>query len=55
MILSRDATSPEGEAIKQRMVWYNIGADELDWNWDRSKDEGKTWETLWAIHYTRKK
>jgi len=26
----------------QRMVFYNIGADELDWNWERSVDSGES-------------
>ena len=26
----------------QRMVFYNIGADELDWNWERSVDGGES-------------
>ena len=54
MTLSRDAIV-RGEACKQRMVWYNIEADQLDWNWERSDDSGQTWRTLWQIHYTRRK
>ncbi len=26
----------------QRMVFYNIGADELDWNWERSVNNGES-------------
>jgi hypothetical protein len=52
MILSRDAIV-RGEACKQRMVWYNIEADQFDWNWERSDDGGQTWHPLWQIHYTR--
>jgi hypothetical protein len=37
------------------MVWYNITADEFDWNWERSDDGGKTWEVKWQIKYKRKK
>jgi hypothetical protein len=36
------------------MVWYNIASDQLDWNWERSEDEGTTWTILWQIHYQRK-
>ena len=53
MILQRHATI-EGQAVMQRMVWYNIAPDELDWNWERSDDQGRTWNTLWHIHYTRR-
>jgi hypothetical protein len=44
----------DGKPIIQRMVWYNIAQDELDWNWERSDDEGKTWTVLWQIHYRRR-
>lgn len=53
MILSRDAIV-RGEACKQRMVWYNIEASQLDWNWERSDDGGITWRVLWQIHYQKK-
>ena len=54
MILSRDAIV-KGQACKQRMVWYEILDDTLDWNWERSDDGGETWRVLWQIHYTRRK
>lgn len=53
MILQRKAMS-EGKEILQRMVWYNISKDKLDWNWERSEDAGKTWKVLWKINYSRK-
>ncbi|HUE83698.1 MAG TPA: hypothetical protein VMM84_16475 [Pyrinomonadaceae bacterium] len=53
MVLERKA-SIEGKSILQRMVWYNIKPDSLDWNWERSNDNGKTWELLWKISYRRK-
>lgn len=45
----------QGQACKQRMVWYNITDDEYDWNWERSDDSGKTWDVKWQIKYRRKK
>jgi hypothetical protein len=53
MVLSRTVTVG-GKAIRQRMVWFNIAAGSLDWNWERSDDGGQTWQVLWAIRYTRK-
>ena len=53
MIFSRDAMV-KGEACKQRMVWYNIEANQFDWNWERSDDGGDSWRVLWQIKYTRK-
>lgn len=53
MVLAREAVR-EGKSFLQRMVFYNIGADALDWNWERSLDEGESWEVQWQIHYARK-
>ncbi len=54
MVLQRVA-DPDGKPFLQRMIWYNISADTLDWNWERSDDNGATWRVLWNIHYSRKK
>lgn len=54
MILARDAVRPDGTKVIQRMVFKNITANEFDWNWEASKDGGKTWEVMWPIHYKRK-
>ncbi len=53
MVLSREARR-EGVVFLQRMVWHNIRQDSLDWNWERSDDDGKTWKPLWKIRYTRR-
>ena len=54
MVLQR-SVSGDGQEMLQRMVWYNITPDSLDWSWERSEDQGKTWKTLWPIHYVRRK
>jgi hypothetical protein len=43
----------KGKPISLRMIFYNISANELDWNWESSADGGQTWELKWHIHYTR--
>ena len=43
-----------GKEFMQRMRWYNIQKDSLEWNWERSDDGGATWALLWKIHYSRK-
>lgn len=53
MILSRTAKTDTSEFL-QRMMFYNITADSLDWNWEQSNDEGKTWKLMWQIKYKRK-
>lgn len=52
MILSRSFIKAE-QQTEQRMIFYNISDDSFDWNWERSLDEGKTWELRWKIHYER--
>jgi hypothetical protein len=42
---------PEGSL--QRMRWVDRRTDELTWHWERSRDDGVSWELLWAISYRR--
>lgn len=53
MTLSTEVET-EGKPAQLRMVFFNIEADELDWNWERSEDGGRSWELRWHIHYRRK-
>lgn len=53
MELYRPAHTPDGDPMLQRMLWYNIRQNSLDWNWERSTDGGATWQTVWKIHYER--
>jgi hypothetical protein len=53
MVLQRSATR-QGQTFLQRMIWYNIEHEQFDWNWERSDDDGRTWQVLWQIHYTRR-
>ncbi len=43
-----------GNKVIQRMVFYNIKPDSLTWDWELTKDGGKTWTHQWRIFYTRK-
>lgn len=52
MILQRQATR-EGVDFLQRMVWYDIQEDQLQWHWERSDDDGATWQVLWHLQYER--
>lgn len=53
MVLSRK-TQMDGKEYLQRMQWYDIAANSLTWNWERSDDNGKTWTVIWKINYMRK-
>jgi hypothetical protein len=55
MMLWRAFTSKAGKKLKQRMIFSNIQKDELEWNWESSMDDGKTWKTNWKINYKRRK
>jgi hypothetical protein len=37
----------------RRMLWHDITPDSLAWEWQRSADDGATWETLWHVDYRR--
>ncbi len=54
MILQRESVNGKGVKSMQRMVWKNITANEFDWSWEASQDDGKTWQVQWPIHYKRK-
>lgn len=40
--------------VKQRMVFYDIQADSMTWDWELSRDGGETWELQWRVMYSRK-
>jgi len=54
MVLSREFVKPDGSKVQQRMVFKNITPSQFDWSWERSLDDGKTWQVMWPIHYKRK-
>ena len=53
MVMQRETTR-NGEPLLQRMTWYNITDDALDWDWESSSDGGETWTLNWRIHYSRR-
>lgn len=55
MTLTTEPQMLKGVKTISRMVYYNIKKDSLDWRWEASTDEGKTWKQNWLIHYKRKK
>jgi len=55
MTLSRQIRGKNNDVILQRMVFYNITKDKLDWDWEASKDNGKTWQLNWRLHYIKHK
>jgi hypothetical protein len=56
MILVTPARAlPTGDSIVNRMVFHDIARDSLVWDWEASRDGGRTWELLWSILYRRRK
>lgn len=53
MILSMKGKDKKGSDIILRMVYYNITNGSFDWDWEKSTDNGKNWNIMWKIHYTR--
>jgi hypothetical protein len=43
----------KGKIYISRTVFEKISENSLDWNWQRSEDNNKTWVNLWNIHYER--
>ena len=50
-----EETGQNGKKFITRLVWKNIKDESMDWSYERSEDSGKTWTTLWDIHYVRAK
>ncbi|HVT11373.1 MAG TPA: DUF1579 family protein [Fimbriimonadaceae bacterium] len=46
---------PDRPKASSRMVFSNIKADSFDWDWETSRDAGRTWKLAWHLHYTRAK
>lgn len=53
MELRTDPVDHEGGRLVQRMVFRDIAADALCWDWQRSDDGGGSWRDLWNIRYRR--
>ena len=43
-----------GQTFISRMVFRNIEANSINWDWQRSTDNGETWVDVWNIEYQRK-
>lgn len=52
-IFKTEMVSQGEKKIIRRMVFYNITADSLMWDWEGSEDGGKTWTLRWRIRYKR--
>jgi hypothetical protein len=39
--------------VRKRMVFSDIETDAFHWRWERSVDDGTSWEPLWTIDYRR--
>ncbi|MFZ7146239.1 MAG: hypothetical protein ACO1G6_12930 [Bacteroidota bacterium] len=55
LLFTAPQTLKKGGVGYNKMRFYNISPDSFDWNWELTRDEGKTWNVVWSIRYTRKK
>jgi hypothetical protein len=46
-------TTDTSKTIIQRMVFHKIEQDSFIWDWETSKDGGKTYQLTWQIFYSR--
>ncbi|MCH7619143.1 MAG: hypothetical protein IH880_05175 [Candidatus Marinimicrobia bacterium] len=44
----------KGQKVLLQMIFYKIEENSLTWDWERSVDDGKTWNLKWRIEYTRR-
>ena len=54
LVLRTEPSQREGETVVQRMVFSEITADSLEWEWQGSRDGGIAWNQLWNISYRRR-
>lgn len=52
-IFIRDGVGRDGKPVMQRMVFRDITINSLTWDWERSTDNGQTWQLQWRIEYQR--
>lgn len=43
----------DGREVEKRMVFSEVDRDAFAWRWERSVDDGTSWEVLWTIDYRR--
>jgi hypothetical protein len=43
----------DGRDVVKRMVFTDVADDSFSWRWERSFEDGGSWEPLWAIAYRR--
>jgi uncharacterized protein DUF1579 len=48
-------TGKDGKPFQMRMVWLDVEANALRWEWQRSADGGKSWRPMMIIDYRRRK
>lgn len=43
-----------GNTFISRMRFYNISVNSFTWDWEKSADNGESWQLSWRIHYNRR-
>jgi len=46
-------TEVNGQKTQSRMVFYDFTDQGFTWDWEATKDGGKTWKLNWRINYQR--
>lgn len=54
VVFQRQLAGKDGNTIRQKMVFHDIGPRQFTWDWMRSNDDGQSWQLAWRIYYTRK-
>ena len=51
--ISFQRSTADGQHALQRMVWLDVRDDGFRWEWQRSADQGVTWQVMWPLTYRR--
>lgn len=52
-IFKTDVEVKDNKRIFQRMVFYEITGNSMQWDWESTEDGGNTWKLNWRISYKR--
>lgn len=53
MLLERTSAGADGNAVRQRMRWWDIAPDTFSWDWLHAGDDAAEWDLRWRLRYTR--
>jgi hypothetical protein len=53
MVLDRESVTRKNGRVRQRMLWWDVGADAFSWAWLSAAEGATEWTLRWELRYTR--